>query len=493
MPDIERKLYQLIINRLDGERLSSPSYQEEVLALAEKGIGGFIVFGGEKDEVKNFIAHLQSMSTIPLFIASDIERGVGQQIHGSTLFPGQMAIAAATDIHNFNSVKALGDVIRAIACESIDVGINMPLIPVLDVNKNPDNPIICTRAFSDNPAVVAWYGRMYVRTLQKKGLLSCAKHFPGHGDTAIDSHISLPVISKSFMELNDTDLFPFIEAIKAGVSSIMVGHLTVPALDDLPASLSGRVINDLLRVELGYEGLILTDALNMHALNEVENVPSKCLNAGVDILLHPADAGSVVEEMKHALASGDVREEIIDTAAERILKHKSKIKNIRETEVNYCEHAVLSSSISDRAITILKEKPGMLPVKDMHNASLIFTADENRHDLSAIKNVIPESINVRDCKGALLKDTIIIALFTSIAAWAGSSGIRSEDITLIKELIIKSHNSFVISFGSPYVLRHFPEADVLIAAYDTSRQAQYSVVKCLNGEITLTGKLPVTL
>ena len=493
MPDIEQKLYQLIINRLDGERLSSTSYQEEILSLVEKGIGGFIVFGGEKDEAKNWIAHLQSLSKNPLFIASDIERGAGQQIDGSSLFPGQMAIAAATDIHNFNSVKVLGDVIKAIACESIDLGINMPLIPVLDVNKNPDNPIICTRAFSDNPAVVAWYGRMYVRTLQKKGLLSCAKHFPGHGDTAIDSHISLPVISKSFRELNDADLFPFIEAVKTGVSSIMIGHLTVPALDDIPASFSSRVITDLLRIELGYEGLILTDALNMHALNRFHNVPAMCLNAGVDILLHPVDAHSVVEELKRSLASGEIREEIIDTAIERILKYKSKIKNIGETEVNYCKHAVLSASISDMAITLVKEKPGMLPLEDMQNTSLLYTADENRHDLSAMKNIIPESINVRDYNGAHLQDTIIIVLFTSIAAWAGSSGVRSDEITLIKELIKKSHNSFVISFGSPYVLRHFPEADILIAAYDTSQQAQSSVIKCLNGEITVTGKLPVTL
>ena len=492
MPSLEQKLYQLIISRIDGGKISSSSYVEKVVDLVRKGIGGFIVFGGKKDEVKGFIEKMQSIADIPLFIASDIERGVGQQLEGAALFPGQMAIAAATDRHDPDSVKVLGDAIKAIAYEAIDAGINMPLIPVLDVNRNPDNPIICTRAFSDSPEVVAWFGRMYISTLEKTGLISCAKHFPGHGDTAVDSHISLPVISKSFKELTNEDLIPFIEAVKANVSSIMMGHISVPAIDDLPASLSRKAV-DLLRTGPGYEGLILTDALNMHALKEVGNIAVNCMNAGIDILLHPENPDAVVEELYQAIEAGHLAKEKIEMAAARILKYKAGIKNIKKVRIDTDEHEALSRSISDKSITLVKGKSGLIPFKDIKNASLIFSADENKHDLSALKAFIPESVHIRECEGKALKEVIIVALFTRIAAWEGSSGIWDEEINIIRGLIKKSRTSIVISFGNPYVLRHFLEADTLIVAYDTTEQAQYSVVRCLKGDIVFQGRLPVEL
>jgi beta-glucosidase-like glycosyl hydrolase len=493
MLKLEQRLYQLVISRLEGEKISSSSYVEQAVELVRKGIGGFIVFGGEKDELKNFIDKLQSISEIPLFIASDIERGAGQQIDGATLFSCQMAVAAAVDKNNSDDVKILGDAIKAVADESIDIGINMPLIPVLDVNKNPDNPIICTRAFSDDPDAAAWYGSIYINTLESSGLISCAKHFPGHGDTAIDSHISLPVISKSYQELSDTDLLPFIEAVKTGVSSIMVGHLSIPAFDELPASLSKKIITDLLRKRLGYEGLIMTDALNMHALNEFDNVPSKCINAGVDIILHPAHAGAVVKELRNAVTSGEIKERRIDTAVERVLKFKSKINSIQRSEVDYRKHAELSELISDKSITLVHAKGGVLPLEDIQNTSLVITGDENKHDATPLKKFAVEHINLKDYRDDILKETIVFALFTSVAAWQGSSGVGDDKLNLIGEVIKKSRHSIVISFGSPYVLRHFKEADALIAAYDSTRQAQSSVMKCLKGEMDFMGKLPVKL
>ena len=489
----EQKLWQLIISRLDGEKLSSIRYQERASDLVRKGIGGFILFGGKKDEVKTFINKLQSVSETPLFIASDIERGAGQQIDGATHFPCQMAVAAAINKNNSSDVEILENAINAVSHEAIDIGINMPLIPVLDVNMNPDNPIICTRAFSDNQEDVSWYGKTYIKTIENAGLISCAKHFPGHGDTTVDSHITLPVISKASDELMNTDIFPFGEAIKAGVGSIMTGHLSIPAIDELPASLSKKVITGLLRTELGYEGLVLTDALNMHALNEYENVPAMCINAGVDIILHPADAGSVVEELKQAVASGKINEGTIDTAVERILKYKSKVKSIRKSGINYQEHAAISGEISDKSITLVKDSPGALPLENTRSVSLVFAADENKHDLSTLKNCMSGHIRIKDPGKKSLQETVVFALFTSIAAWKGSSGIRDEEINIIRGLIINSRHSIVISFGSPYVLRHFPEADVLIAAYDTSKQAQSSVIKCLKGERAFKGSLPVKL
>lgn len=489
----ERKFYQLIISRLDGGEVSSPSYRTRLIDLVRKGIGGFIVFGGEQKEIRTFIEALQSQSEIPLFIASDIERGVGQQLRGATYFPGQMALAAAAGRTCPGDRSLLEDSAAAVAREAIDAGINMPLIPVLDVNSNPDNPIICTRAFSDDPEKVARYGKKYIKILEGAGLLSCGKHFPGHGDTAVDSHISLPVIAKPFSRLAETDLLPFAAAIRADVSAIMAGHLCIPEADTLPASLSGKLISRLLRQEMGFHGLVLTDALNMHALDQYGSAPVQCINAGVDILLHPADAHRTVRELAAALEQGDITDNAIDRAVERVLKFKERLKGIRRLPVDYAEHARLSELISDRSITLVRGREGMLPLKDITGARLVIEADENRHDVSVMKNFIPENSLTHAGAGFKPAPPIIAALFTTVAAWQGSSGISEEAVKRIRHAMTGSSPSVVISFGSPYVLRHFPEADALIAAYEPSPQAQRSAIKCLTGEQEFAGTLPVAL
>src|SRR3989337_1896992 len=305
MMDLQRKLYQLIISRLDGGRICDHAYQEGILTLARKGIGGFIIFGGTREYLRPFIDRLQSIAEIPLFIASDIERGVGQQIGCYTNFLCQMEVREAVNRDVPDDMAILRDVVKAVALEAIDAGINMPLIPVLDVNSNPDNPIIGTRSFSDNPEDVSFFGSEYIRVLEGMGLISCAKHFPGHGDTSTDSHISLPLITKSYDELVNFDIRPFAEAIKSGVSSIMIGHLLIPSIDDAnPSSLSKKVITCMLRNELGFNGLIMTDALNMSAISGIENVAARCIDAGVDIILHPLDADSTVRELADAVSTG---------------------------------------------------------------------------------------------------------------------------------------------------------------------------------------------
>jgi beta-N-acetylhexosaminidase len=486
-----KKIYQLIISRLDGGNIDSVSYQEKIFELVKKGVGGFLIFGGKKDEVKNFIDTIQSISEIPLFIASDVERGVGQQIKDTTLFPSQMAMAAALDKERPGDVMILENAVKAMADEAKDIGINMPLIPVLDVNQNPDNPIICTRAFSDNPENVAWFGSKYVRILEGAGLISCAKHFPGHGDTSTDSHIALPVINKSYEKLMNVDLMPFKEAIKTGVSSIMVGHLSIPAVDSKPASLSGRMVTDILRKELGFDGLVLTDALNMNALKGIENVPAQCIRAGVDILLHPADPDLTVKELVSAVETDVIIEKQIEDAVNRILRIKKKIKYNKEL-FSYENHEKLSSLITEMSITILKETARILPVLQRSRARLVFSGDSNFFDSSPLKTYFKDVPTINDT--AEFKNKIaIFVIFTSVAAWRGSSRIDEDEVNRIKELIRKSRNSIVISFGSPYVLRHFRDADILIAAYEPSEQAQKAVIKCLTGELDFKGRLPVRI
>jgi beta-N-acetylhexosaminidase len=507
MNSLKKKVYQLIIGRLDGDQTSVLSYRKKISGLAGKGIGGFIIFGGDSDEVKCFIDEIQSISDIPLFIASDVERGVGQQLRGSTLFPCQMAISAAVDKSNPEDVAILRSLIKAIAAEAKGIGINMPLIPVLDVNLEPDNPIICTRAFSDNPEDVAWFGSEYIDILENSGLVSCAKHFPGHGDTAADSHIILPVIDKPYTDLMDTDIIPFKEAIYRGVGSIMVGHLSVPAIDDRPASLSRKIITDMLRGELGFKGLIMTDALNMNALNEIGHVSVECLRAGADILLHPLDPDRTVKELISAVEAGELTEEQVDAAVNRILMAKARLKKTEKSAIDYQGHERLSSQIADMSISLLKDTAGFLPIQDKSKIDVIFAGDAEMYKSSPLKKHFERCVPLQDiaekspslispfARGGTEGSYVatIFAIFTSVSAWRGSSGISEEERNRIHALMEKAEHSIVISFGSPYVLRHFKEADILIAAYESTEQAQKAVLRCLDGQLDFKGRVPVQI
>lgn len=492
-PDtVAKKIYQLIIGRLDGEQIGNTAYEEKIRALVQKGIGGFIIFGGTREPVRSFLRTLRPGADIPLFLASDIERGTGQQIRGTTLFPCQMAMAAALDIRNPEEEITFDRAVKEIARESKDVGINMPLIPVLDVNQNTDNPIICTRAFSDSPETVALFGSRAIRILEGEGLFSCAKHFPGHGDTAVDSHISLPVIRKSSEEFMAVDILPFQHAVRADVSGIMIGHLRVPVFDDSPASLSKQVVTSLLREKLGFEGLVMTDALNMHALKGYGDIPVQCINAGVDILLHPLDPDQTAGEVVRAIEAGDISEQQIDTAVSRILRHKKKIEERTEQDVEYTNNEALATRIFEMSITLAKDTPGVLPLSQKDKVSVLFCGDSSFFSDSPLRNFCGKA-SVLSRTVEMQGHVAVFAIFTSVAAWKGSSGIHEEELSLIRRHLGKAKRSAVLSFGSPYVLRHFKDADILIAAYDVSEQAQNAVIRCLEGRSGFHGRLPIKL
>ena len=487
-----QKAYQVIINRLDGLRINELPYREKQFELVDKGIGGFILFGGNRAELKSFISELQARARIPLLIASDIERGAGQQVEGLTSFPSQMAFAAGFDLAQNTDTELLVQAIRAIAGEAADVGINMPLIPVLDVNKNPDNPIICTRAFSDDPAMVSRFGSIYIKTLEEAYLISCAKHFPGHGDTSTDSHISLPEIRKTRVALFDSDIAPFKKAIEAGVSSIMIGHLSVPAFDERPASLSHMITTALLKEELGFTGLVLTDALNMHALREFGDAGLECLKAGADILLHPDDADATASALLSAMQEKRLDPEILDAAVKRILEAKAYLGRRAPEDIDLENNSLLSKTISQRAVTLIKDTSGLLPLADFKAVCTIFAGDDKYFSTSAFASFRAPSI-AAGILDVMSDEFILIAIFTSVAAWRGSSGISDVETNRLTDLIATAKKSIVVSFGSPYVLRYFKDADVLIAAYDPTQQAQEAVINCLCGASPFTGRLPVQI
>jgi beta-N-acetylhexosaminidase len=485
------KSYQVIISRIDGLKVTEPEYRNRQLSLVNKGIGGFIIFGGLFEEIREFISEAQRCARIPLFIASDIERGVGQQIEGMTLFPSQMSVAAAIDPSSKVDADLLHDALITIAAEAGEIGINMAFSPVLDINRNPDNPIICTRAFSDDPETVSWFGLRYIRAFEEAGILSCGKHFPGHGDTSADSHIELPVIRKSKGELYSLDLIPFLEAVRSGASCIMTGHLSVPSLDTRPASLSEIITKKLLRQEMGFNGLALTDALNMHALREFGDAGLECLRAGADILLHPEDADATASSILSALEENRLDIKILDSSVDRIIQKKSTMKkDSSPIKTGTDSPQLLSERISGKSITPVKISNGILPLGNTP-VKLIFSGDEKYFGASILPGKLQKTATGSEAISEY--DLVVIAIFTSVAAWHGSSGISDDERDRLNAIISKAGRSIVISFGSPYVLRHFDKSDILIAAYEPTIQAQQAALDCLTGKAPFSGKLPVNL
>ncbi len=506
---IRKKIAQLIIPRLEGNSLDNPSYFEWIKKLVEQGIGGFILFGGKYDDVKKGLREIQDIAGIPLFIASDLEQGLGQQIEGGTLFPNAMAIGSAIDTENKEDIKLLRDAIRIMSQEAKEIGINIMLAPVLDVNTNHKNPIICTRAFSDNPEKVALFGREFIEGIQSQGLISCAKHFPGHGDTEIDSHIELPVIKTSMERLRGLELYPFMEAIKSGVGMIMVGHLIVNAIDpERPASLSQKINKGLLRKELGFNGIVITDAMNMGAIRKRYNEDEACLmalKAGADIILHPENTETVIECL---LSKWEEIETQVEESSKRILQAKERLRlnsslpsfakvipptpPLKKGDVGGFEEGNLgvkvAQTLSEKAIRIIKGTPGVkensvvIILDDDGSGSgkdFIETIKERYPGVESIyidpKNITSERVRVLD---KVRGRSVVAGIFSKVSAWKGRSGISTELYNFLEDVLMVSGSSIVISFGCPYILNGI-KADTLISAYWDSMLAQKSVGKIL--------------
>lgn len=498
MLNVKEKAAQLIVPRLDGNRLGDEGYFTQVAGLVDAGIGGFILFGGKIPETLEAIRRLQERAEIPLLITSDIERGLGQQLTGGTKFPSQWAVAEAIDRNNPADVALLHNMLTTVSEECAAAGIHAVFSPVADVNVNPDNPIICTRSFGEEAEKVSWFVKVYVKGLQKglstdhrplttgHRLLACAKHFPGHGDTAVDSHTSLPVINADRERLEKVELPPFRVAIEAGVGMIMIGHLQVPALEpeQIPATFSRRIVTNLLREEMGFRGLIVTDALDMGALKAIcseGEAAVRCLEAGCDILLHPSEPLKVLEAIVKAVENGRLSLERIEEAYGRVMgiKNQWSVAGGQRPEIGTQQSKDIADKIARKAIKIRKGRG----LSQSENISCIIIDDDGDGSVAApflniMKDRFPGFRMVSSASEIKQDETVIIPIFSRVAAWKGSSGLSKASSDKIREAVEKTGRSVLISFGSPYILNSF-DADVMIDAFDPADFMQRAVVERL--------------
>lgn len=438
---------------MDGDRLSlSPDLY---IDLVKKGIGGFIVFGGDIEKIREGLRFLQEISEKPLIICSDLEQGLGQQVRGGSVFPSAMAMASACK-NDPSSICLIETAFRHIAREALYAGINTVLAPVMDIQNNPLNPIISIRSYGDDPEMVSELGTLMIRIFKEEGILSCAKHFPGHGDTTLDSHHGLPVIKKSISELFSSELIPFKRAIDSGVPVIMMGHLLALAIDpERPVSLSKRAVN-LLR-DMGFEGITITDAMNMGALSGYGefNACSMAISAGVDLLLHPEDA--------HGIAKG-----LTVSENRRLEKIISDLPVTGGQLPDIDSAKAVARSIYERAITLSGDIP---PIR---NPFIAILQDEVavKKGITFVKRFDREEIlyisSVKDIDKIPPGKDLLLAVYSRPRAFKKAL----KDFRYLLALLAE-RAKLILSFGNPFVF-HGIEGNI-IYIYDDTELAELVV------------------
>lgn len=449
---------------------------------------------------------------LPLLISTDQEGGVvARMTTGATELPGNMALAASRKTSGARDAAALT------ANELRAVGINMNLAPVVDVNVNPANPVIGVRSYAEDPTLVSQFGNAAIRGYQKNGVVATAKHFPGHGDTDVDSHLGLPVIEKSRKELERVEFVPFQQAIKAGTDAIMTAHIHVPALDDtpdLPATLSKPILTDLLRGEMKYKGLIITDAMDMEGVADyfggVEEAAVKAVDAGVDIvLLTPAipieEQIGVMESIAEAVRTGEIPEKRIDESVTRILKVKKKyglfhdryvdVKQVPQ-RVGTPEQQEQATELTRRSVTLVKNEGKLLPLQldPSQRLGVIspFSLQQHVQPYHAnMEEYLFQSVNPTDTE--IEKARQLAEKSEMLVVGTHSSHLYPQQQKLVRELEKLGKPLVVIAFRNPYDIRDFPDVDAYLATYGYRSVSRQAAVETLFGANRPHGKLPVTI
>jgi beta-N-acetylhexosaminidase len=514
--DLRSAVAQMVMPRIEGRQLADPAYRSAMAELAGEGIGGFILFGGDIESTPRHLADLQSRAGLPLLVTSDVERGLGQQLDGGTRFPSQRAVASAVKRGSKKDIALLGSMLDAVRKETRGAGIHVVFSPVMDVNNNPDNPIICTRSFGEDPETVEWFGRQYIRGLQqprsdgKRDLLACVKHFPGHGDTDQDSHSVLPVIRADRSRLNRIELPPFREAVKDGVGMVMIAHLLVPALDPVkPVTFSKKVVTALLREGMDFGGIIISDALDMGALaNEYpqDEIAIRAVEAGMDILLHPVDARTTIDAVVKAVEKGRLTEQRIHESVERIAAAKKQLGLFEKGsaaagKIDYQEHRAIARELGRKALTVVRGKGKKVPFgsgrglacfvldDDAQGMGGPFTQALMKQSGAVNSTTLTPDVCAADLSSHLDlggSDAVVIGIFSRISASKGRSGIssalREAAFEVLRRAKAAGKPSAVISFDSPYILDQFKDADVLIAGYDRMDAIQEAAAEMLGNK-----------
>lgn len=520
---LREKIAQMIITNSFGYALDNNSAEYKRLSnlIVNEKVGGVIFFKGNSVQQAELTNSLQSLSETPLLISADYERGTKMRLDDGSLFPSNMALGAT---RNPELAYLMG---IQIAKECRSIGVHQNYAPVVDVNNNSLNPIINVRSYGEDPALVSSMSEKFIKGLQEGNVIATAKHFPGHGDTDIDSHSDLPVLNFSKERLDNLELIPFKNAIKNNVMSVMIAHLSLPSLDaeaNVPASLSKNIVEGLLINELKFNGLIVTDALNMAGVVNhfsVREVALRCVNAGIDLILMPQGETEAIDAIENAVNNGSISEERINLSAKKILNAKSwlkldenKLSDVSKVSsiVNSDESMKISQQIADESITLVKNSYNILPftmasemsclIVSMNNGNEKANSDfflskfneENKFKSTSFFDLTGDVINSNEILSeASSYDVVIVPVYAKVKIKTGTVGLPQSQLDLINSLISNGKKVVVVSFGNPYLIQGFPEVGSYICAYADAETSINSVIKSFYGTIKYKGKLPVSI
>jgi beta-N-acetylhexosaminidase len=511
-PDLSRtlreKISQLVFVRVGSNmppvRMVEQDEARVALLLKECPVGGLLLFNGGFESKKS-LERLQAASSIPMLIGSDIERGVGQQVRGYTVFPH----AAAFGMLGADAESAVAEYARVLASEARNVGIHITFAPVADVNSNPRNPIINTRAFSDDAERAAALTWAYVEAAETAGLYTTAKHFPGHGDTEVDSHDSLPRLPLTAEQLRSRELIPFRAAIEAGCSLVMTAHVSYPAIDasGAPATLSSIILQHLLRDELGFQGVVCSDSLLMAGVRDrfkrEEEMALAVLNAGVDLLLDLAEPAKVIEYLCESVDSGRLTMERVDEAFGRLWGLKQRLftrttSGLTNDEGSTAEARALAKRVAAGAIKVVGNGEGAAlpfdpdvpvvaillkpfetpiePPEQLLGAALRERFRDAYYVQLGPKSDVAAYASARElARGA---KQLVIAMIVRPAAWY-AFGLKPEQAAFVRELVGGQADVVLVCLGVPSALDEYPEAAVRICTFSDMPVSQQALAEFL--------------
>ncbi len=497
-------------------------------------VGGVIISVGAPLDIAAKLNALQRTSPLPLLVSADMEVGAGMRAHGAYYLPNAIELGGATTFPLEMALGATEDTAlayeeaRVTALEGRALGIQIAFGPVLDVNNNPANPVIGARSFSEDPYLAARLGAAYVQGLQDNGMLATGKHFPGHGDTETNSHLALAVVTASRARLDSVELVPFRAAIGAGVGAIMTFHGFLPALDSsgVPATLSPRVMTDLLRRELGFDGLLVTDAMDMKGVVDQFGpfeAAKRAVAAGADVLLMPSDIPGTIAAVIDGIGEGRYDERRIDASVRRILRLKAQfglararlvdLDHLRDV-VGDSSHVELARRIAERAIVLARDSPGLVPLatSGARPPRVLSVTYARRADLGAgtafnaqlaAEGIVPSTVYVdadesapdlaAGFSAADSSDVIVLGSYVNISSTSAVASAPKPFRDLVEGLRARARALVLVSFGTPYLLLQVPDVPTYMVAWGGGAASQRAAARALLGTIPITGRLPISI
>ncbi len=530
---LEEKAGQMVFPHVYGVYMSdgSPDYQRLVHLVRDKKVGGLIFFLSDIYEQAVLTNKMQKLAEIPLLISADFERGVAMRVPRATPFPYNMAIGAADDSA---LTYAMG---KVIALEGRSMGVHHNYAPVADVNNNALNPIINVRSFGEDVGLVTKLSNAFLKGTQDGGMVATTKHFPGHGNTSLDSHKELPVISGTREDLNKIEFAPFQSNIDNGVMSVMVGHLSVPAIDtqqNLASTLSKKIVTDLLQEEMNFKGLIVTDAMNMHAVTNhysTAEATVMAIKAGNDCILFPDDAEESINAIIKAVQDGELTEERLDHSIRKILITKrwlgvcecipsgdeNKFIDIDKISsvVGIESHWDLAKELARKSITLVKDESAegrlipLSPNSKVKHSHIMVIDSRSNEDGEYFNSLMKERLSSLQSKKVLLNstpfdyeaaistaknsDVVILSIYLKVRAYQGTIGLEKSQSDLVDSILKLNKQIVMISHGSPYILSAFPNVGTYLTNYGDPEVSELAAAEALCGEIPIAGKLSVSI